>query len=249
MRLLWLILVLLPATAWAGSPTLRIDSGPAECDGVHGTYVAFVVPHVGSLLIATRPFPGGSSVGRISEGRLRFELAGLGTTAIETGGGAEGTEVWAMLDRSLDPGERSGCFAFGDRGFATVDDLKTYLHWFQRDLLFQLGEASPSLTLAGRRLVLEVTVEGFRPVDLEVVEGATVGLRLPGSEDLLLFLPVVISEQAPSAQIRVSRKRGEYFGPEALVPVGSVTAGAESTAVGGDPEVSIRIVSVNATDS
>lgn len=244
MRAALLILLLVPSTLFAAAPTLRLESGPGDCSDVYGVYVAFVVPHVGSLLIATRAFPGGEAVGDVEDGVLTFELAGFGTTSIQTGQGAEGTAVWAMLDRTLDPDDRSGCFAFGDRGFATIDDLKTYLHWFQRDLLFLLDDPAPALTLAGRTVRIEASVSGYRPVELDVVEGATIGLRLPESQDLLLFLAVVVDAEVPSAQVKISRKRGDYFGPDGLVPIGSATVGPTSVAVGGDPAVSVRVVSV-----
>ncbi|MCZ6508566.1 MAG: hypothetical protein O7A04_11050 [Acidobacteria bacterium] len=238
----------LAAQPTAGTPAavLRFDSGLGGCSGLSGEYVAFVVPHTGTVLLSSREFPGAEEVGSVADGGLLVDLPGFAgqRLAVSVDGGAV-TRVWGMVDRLLDPEEHSGCFAFGDRDFTTVDDLKTYLHWFEREVLFQLPsntEPPPAVDLVDRSLTLEVAVEGYEVVFLEGRQASTLGLRLHDAAGTYFFLPVLLSEEPPRALVKVFTKEGDYFAPDAPQRVSFVEVGDTDLAmVGFDPSIGLRL--------
>ena len=242
----------LGAAESGSAPVLTVQDGPGGCAQIEGVYVAFVLPNRGTVLVSTRSFPGGDSAGALSGGTLSVNLAGvdpMGMTATATRSTEAG--IWALFDRSLDPGSRAGCFGFGDRDFTTVDDLKTYLHWFQKEILFHLQAAGgrvPAVHLAGRRLALEVTPTGHAAIELVIREASTGGLRLHDTPGTFFFLPVVLSEAPPRALVRVFRKE-VYFSAEAPVHLGLVEVGSENQSlIAGEPSFRLRVTSIEAAD-
>ena len=231
---------------------LTVRDGPGGCAQIEGVYVGFVLPNRGTVLLSTRSFPGGESAGALSGGTLSLQLAGvdpMSMTATVTRSTDAG--IWALFDRSLDPGSRVGCFGFEDRDFTTVDDLKTYLHWFQKEILFHLqaeGGRVPAVHLAGRWLALEVTPAGHAAIELVAREASTVGLRLHDTPGTFFFLPVVLSEVPPRALVRVFRKE-TYFSAEAPVNLGLVEVGSEKRVlIEGEPSFRLRVASIEGAD-
>jgi hypothetical protein len=209
-------------------------SAPADvqCPRADGAYVAFLLPGKGSLLLGTQTFPGGRRVGKIEGQRLRVSVDGLGDYDMPTTDShAEPLPVWGMMDRSLEVGQRTGCFSFGDREFSSVDDLKTYLHWVLRDLFFRLRAADNTepldLRFADRKVSLEISTPGHRPATLQTREAGTVGLRLPDSEGVLL-------------------KDEPFFGEGTAQEVAFVTVGREAPGMTAtDPVLEIRTRSID----
>ena len=245
----------LAAQPTAGTPAavLRFDSGPGGCSGLSGEYVAFVVPHTGTVLLSSHDFPGAEEVGSVADGGLQIDLPGFEgrlpgfagqRLAVSVDGGAV-TRVWGMVDRLLDPEEHSGCFAFGDRDFTTIDDLRTYLHWFEREVLFHLPSTTEpplAVQLSGRSLTLEVAVEGYEVVFLEGRQASTLGLRLHDAAGTYFFLPVLLSEEPPRALVKVFTKEGDYFAPDVPQRVSFVEVGATDLAmVGFEPSIGLRL--------
>jgi hypothetical protein len=249
-----LCLVVLPALAAAAERIALAEArGPAgvSCPRAEGAFVAFLVPARGSLLLATQPFPGGRRVGTIEGRRLRVSVDGLGDYELETASeAAEPLPVWGMLDRSLDIGQRTGCFSFGRRDFSSVDDLKTYLHWVLRDLFFRLRAADNAeplgLRLADRQVSLEISTPGHRAVTLQTREAGTIGLRLPDSESVYYFQPFVLDEVRGTLAVKVLLKDRPFFGEGVAREVAFVTAGREAPGVTAtEPLLEIRTLAID----
>lgn len=236
-----------------GAQPLEI-TGPRDtlgCDVVRGEMVAFLAPGRGIVLLGTRPFPAGRSVGAITTDRLSASVEGLGDLELELAAGPPSGEVFGLLDRSLEIGDRQGCFGFGQRRFSDIDDLKTYLHWWVRSVLAPLslasGEAAPSVWLAGRAVTLEVAVAGHRPVQLRGTEGATFGFQPVDSSHTLFFQPFVVGRAGTQAAVRVSVKEGDYFGPGTTADVAFLVIGPDvPIPVPVDPPLTLRLAAIEA---
>jgi len=251
---LGLFLVALPAPISAAETiALAGVSGPAgvSCPRAEGAFVAFLVPAKGSLLLATKPFPGGERVGTIEGQRLRVSIDDLGDYEFQTTSShTEALSVWGMVDRSLEVGQRRGCFSFGGRNFTSVDDLKTYLHWVLRDLFFRLrsadNTAALALQFADRSVSLEISAPGHRPVTLQTREAGTIGLRLPDSTSVYYFQPFILDETQGGLAVKVLVKEEPFFGEGVVREVAFVTAGREVPGVTPtDPELQIRTVGID----
>jgi hypothetical protein len=248
-------LLLLSAPALGGSAATialrdaRVEGG-LTCPRAEGVFVALLIPSTGSVLLATKPFPGAERVGGIEDNRLHFTLPGLGVSDLDAHGSQSGLlPIWGMVDRTLEPGNRSGCFSFGERDFTSVDDLKTYLHWVLRDLFFRLrSENDPeplALRLADRTVVLEVSSPGLLPALLRVREAGTVGLRLPGSETTHYFQPVILDEDSGQVAVKVLAKQGTFFGEGAAREVAFVISERDVPGVAStEPPLEIRSVAI-----
>jgi hypothetical protein len=249
-------LLLLSAPALLGAPAATIVlrdawlEGGVTCPRAEGVFVALLVPSTGSVLLATKPFPGAERVGGIEDSQLRLTLPGLGTRELAARSSKqEPIPIWGTVDRTLEIGARSGCFSFGDRDFTSVDDLKTYLHWVLRDLFFRLrseNDAEPlALRLADRTVVLEVSSPGLLPALLRAKEAGMVGLRLPGSKTTHYFQPVILDEDTRRVAVKVLAKEGAFFGEGAAREVAFVISerdvpGVTST----EPPLEIRSVAI-----
>jgi hypothetical protein len=235
--LLALLLVSAPAL---GAPAATIAlrdarlEGGVTCPRAEGIFVALLLPSTGSVLLATKPFPGAERVGEIEDRQIHFTLPGLGTRGLAVHGS---------------PGGRSGCFSFGDRDFTSVDDLKTYLHWVLRDLFFRLrseNDAEPlALRIADRTVALQVSSPGLLPAVLRVREAGMVGLRLPGSVSTHYFQPVILDEDTERVAVKVLAKEGAFFGEGTAREVAFVISerdvpGVTST----EPPLEIRPVAI-----
>lgn len=247
-------LAALPALAQAAETfSLAETTGPAgvRCPRAEGTYVTFLLPNKGSLLLATRPFPGGQPVGTLEGQRLGVAVDGLGDYDLATTDShPESVPVWGMVDRSLEVGPRTGCFSFNNRDFSSVDDLKTYLHWVLRDLFFRLRSADNNeplaLQLADRTVTLEVSAPGHRAVTLETREAGTIGLRLPESASVYYFQPFILDESGGTLAVKVLVKDQPFFGEGAAREVAFVTVSRETPgATPTDPVLEIRTRSID----
>ena len=91
--------LLLFAAASGEAQTLEISASPNHfgCDQVRGAFVAFLSPGNGSVLLATRSFPGGARVGSVENGRLAVEVQGYGEVHADVGGAESGTPIWAAV--------------------------------------------------------------------------------------------------------------------------------------------------------
>lgn len=250
-----LVLLALPVI---GSPlesiavtNVQSGEGDWQCPGAEGIFIAFLVPGNGTVLVATKPFPGGQRAGSVEGSRLRFELAGLATQELRTESTHSGSlPIWGMVDRSLKVGQRSGCFSFGARDFSSEDDLKTYLHWILRDVFFRLrteDNADPlALRLANRTITLEVSAPGHSPARLSVTEAGTVGLRLPEAENVYYFQPLILDEDAGRVAVKVLLKKGSFFGEGTAREIAFVIAGREAPGVTpGEPVLEIRTMAID----
>jgi hypothetical protein len=251
--LLALLLVSAPAL---GAPAATIAlrdarlEGGVTCPRAEGIFVALLLPSTGSVLLATKPFPGAERVGEIEDRQIHFTLPGLGTRGLAVHGSPpEPIPIWGMVDRTLEIGGRSGCFSFGDRDFTSVDDLKTYLHWVLRDLFFRLrseNDAEPlALRIADRTVALQVSSPGLLPAVLRVREAGMVGLRLPGSVSTHYFQPVILDEDTERVAVKVLAKEGAFFGEGTAREVAFVISerdvpGVTST----EPPLEIRPVAI-----
>lgn len=247
-------LVTLPGFGSAAEAiSLAEVSGPAglQCTRAEGAYVAFLLPGRGSLLVATQPFPGGRPVGAVEGPTLRVSIDGLGDYDLPTTDSqTEAIPVWGMVDRSLDIGQRTGCFSFSNRVFSSVDDLKTYLHWVLRDLFFRLRSADNTkpldLRFADRRVGLQISAPGHHPVTLHTREAGTIGLRLPNSESVYYFQPVILDESQGTLAVKVLLKDDPFFGEGAAQEVAFVTTGREAPGVTAtDPVLEIRTAAID----
>lgn len=226
------------------------------CAEVHGTHVAFLAPQRGIVLLATQPFPGGREVGTLREDHLAAEIPGFGSLDLATGNGAartgsSGTPIWGMLDRSLDIGDQTGCFGFGPRRFSDIDDLKTYLHWFVREVLERLpqieGEPAPSVWLAGRRMTLQIESANHRPLQIRGTEGSTLGFQPDDVPHRFYLQPFVLGRAAKQAAVRVSIKEGDFFGPGSIKEIAFVVLGPdEATPLGTNPPIGLRLTAIEA---
>lgn len=247
-------LSLAPVAGAAPAETISLSGaggwGGVKCSHAEGSYVAFLVPGRGTVLLATRPFPGAEPVGTAQGDRLRFSLPELGAVELALTSSHPGpVSIWGLLDRSLEIGHRTGCVSFGDREFTWVSDLKTYLHWVLREVVFRLqppGGGEPlSLRFADRTVALEVSASGHRPAVLRVREGGTVGLRLPHSDVLFFFLPVILDEDGNRLAVKVLEKGGPFFGSGAAREIAFVEVATDSPGVTAtDPRFEIRLLGI-----
>lgn len=223
------------------------------CTEVEGHFVGFLRPGSGIVVFATQPFPGGEPAGSIRDGWLAATLPGLGDVGV-TARAPEGTSVWALLDRSLEPSENKGCFGFGPKRFSTEDDFKTYIHWFVREVLAKVPAApgrdpsvthGPSVWLANRRVTLEILAVDHRTISLRATEGSTLGFALPDSAATLFLQPFVLGRAARSVAVRVSLKRGDFFGPGITEEIAFVLTGPdEISELPTEPRLGLRLAAI-----
>ena len=221
-----------------------------NCPDAEGVYVALLVPQTGVALLATRPFPGGRRVGLLEGADLSFDLPGLPSQEMRVVQSSSGsTPIWGLMDRTLEIGSRSGCFSFGDRTFSSEDDLKTYLHWVLRDVFFRLRgpqEVEPlALRLADRTVTLEIAAAGHRPIELSTPEGGIAGVRLPDSDGVYYFQPLVLDQASGRVAVKVLVKEGPFFGEGAAREIAFVVAGFDTPGVtSSDPVLEIRCLGI-----
>ena len=239
-----------------GAAELVLDDslGSLGCAEVRGAHVGLVVPQRGIVLLGTRPFPGGSEVGAVEGGRLVVEIPGFGSLELASAESAGRAPVWGLFDRSLTVGESDGCFGFGERRFSDVDDLKTYLHWWVREVLDRVprtaGEPAPAVWLAGRPVTFEVVAEGWRPLELEIVEGSTSGFAPMEGGPTYYFQPFVLGRAGRLAAVRVWKKEGAYFGLGAAGDVAFVVIGPdEPVRVPTTPPMALRLTGIQTSVS
>lgn len=246
-----LAVALLALAAPTGAQELSVSGrDQLGCDTLRGDFIAYLVPHQGIALLANSPFPGGSPVGTVTDGRLTAIIPELGTVSL----GSEspsGTEVWGMLDRSLEVGDRQGCFVFGGFGWSSVDDLKTYLHWGVREVLanirydVSMGEEPPTVKLAERRVTLEILTPDHRTLRIRGVEGTTLGYRPRDSDVRFFFQPFILEGTTAKAAVRVSTKKGDFFGPGTTDEVAFVVIYSDqATTLPTQPVIALRLVAI-----
>ncbi len=243
------------ATAGAAAENLVLaaarGAAGVACPQAEGVYLVLLVPQDGSILLATRPFPGGRQVGSVEGDRLRFSLPGHDSQELETASSHPvAVPIWGAADRSLPVGGRSGCLSFGDRAFTSVDDLWTYIHWLLRDVFFRLRApevADPlALRLADRTITLEISATGHQPIRLRAQEAGIAGLRLPDSPTVHYFQPLVLDADAGRLAVKVLVKEGAFFGEGTAREVAFVVAGREAPGVApGEPALEIRCAGID----
>jgi hypothetical protein len=245
-----LIVVSMSTGGTANSQELSLTGDQLGCTSARGDYVAFLVPEEGIVLLASRSFPGGSRVGTVGGGRLEANVPGYGPVRLTVETGVEAT-IWGMLDRSLDVGEQRGCISFGGFRWSSVDDLKTYLHWGVREVLanipydLQSGQAPPSIELGSRRITLELLAPDGQRLRIESVEGSTAGYRPRDADSTFFFQPFFLGPERMQAAVRVSMKRGEFFGPGVTEEVAFVVIGTdEATVLSTTPAIGLRLAGV-----
>lgn len=244
----------LPALGSAAATLAFTDVQGAErvtCPQAHGVYLAMLVPRKGLALLATKPFPGGQEVGVVEDDRIRFALPGMTVQELPVTSSQPGSlPIWGMADRTLAVGNRSGCFSFGDRDFTSEDDLKTYLHWISRDVFFRLRAADDAeplgFRLADRSITLQISTPGHRPIQLKTREAGTAGIRLPDSESVYYFQPLILDEAAGRLAVKVLVKEGPFFGEGTAKEIAFVIVAPESPGVTPtDPVLEIRSAGID----
>ncbi len=235
-----------PVTAQEGRLGL---TGPAEITRcgevpVTGRIVAFVAPGGALVVLGGAPFPGGQQLGSLAPGGEAGgdEIAVPGVGSVRLAGRGP---VWGLIDRTLGPG-RPACLGFDKERFTWTSDLLTYVHWMAREVLWRLPEAAGrSLTVGDRRVTLEVSGPGLRAIELETVEGGTIGLSLPGSEARLLFMPLVLDADGGRVAVKILDPTGELFDAAPAAELAFVEAGSTAPVpIGTAPPVALRLVSV-----
>lgn len=246
-----LALALVSLFSAASAQELSI-SGQQElgCDSATGDFIAYLVPEDGIVLLATQSFPGGSAVGTVTEGRLEATIPGYRTVSFSSVT-PPGTVVWGMLDRSLQIGDRRGCFVFGGFRWSSIDDLKTYLHWGVREILANIpydesvGQDPPLVKLADRRVTLEILTPEHRTLRLHGVEGTTLGYQPRDSDVRFFFQPFVLEGASARAAVRVSTKRDDFFAPGIAAEVAFVVIDSDhATSLPTQPVISLRVVAI-----
>jgi len=221
-----------------------------NCPQAQGVYVALLVPGKGLALLATKQFPGSQQVGTVDRNRLRFGFPDLSSQELEVTSSQSGSlPIWGMMDHSLEIGDRSGCFSFGERSFSSEDDLKTYIHWMLRDVFFRLRDADESaplgLRLADRTVTLEISAPGHLPVRLSTREAGTAGVRLPDSDTIYYFQPLILDEATKRVAVKVLVKDGPFFGEGTAQEIAFVVAEFGSPRMTlSDPILEIRCVEI-----
>lgn len=247
-----LVVALVSVLSSAGAQELSLSgSGTLGCGAASGEFIAFLVPMRGIVLLANQQFPGGSQVGTVRDGRLQAKIPGYGSLQLASQTDA-GTVIWGMFDRSLEIGDRSGCFVFDSFRWSDVDDLKTYVHWGVRDVLAEIpldavpaAYVPPLVKLAERRVTVEIVTPDHRTLRIRGVEGATLGYRPTDSETTFFFQPFVLGPGPDRAAVRVSSKRGEYFGPGITEELAFVVISEDgATTLPTDPPLALRLAGV-----
>lgn len=238
----------------AAAPSLSLADARAApdltCPEADGVYLILLVPETGLAILATRSFPGSQQIGTIDGDHIRFDLPGVSARELPLARTYSATSpVWGMLDRTLDIGSESGCFSFGDRSFSSVDDLKTYLHWVVQDILFRLkarGEAGPfALTLGDRSITLDVTPHGHQAIRVSAYEAGLAGVRLPDSDIIYYFQPIILNAAAERLAVKVLAKDGPFFGEGTAEEIDFLLVGPEAVGrTSTDPPLEIRCAAI-----
>ena len=133
--------------------------------------------------------------------------------------------------------------------FSSEDDLKTYLHWIVRDVFFRLravDESAPlGLRLGDRTVTLEISAPGRLPVRLSTREAGTAGVRLPDSDTIYYFQPLILDEATKRVAVKVLVKDGPFFGEGTAQEIAFVVAEFGSPRItASDPILEIRCVGI-----
>lgn len=212
--------------------------GPVE---VSGRFVAFVTPAGTLVLLGGGPFPGGARLGTLEGGTGAITVPGIGTVQLHGTG-----PVFGLVDPTPVPGGRAACLGFDKERFTWTSDLLTYVHWMLREVLLRLPEASgPALTIEDRLVTLEVSGAGVRPIQVQAVEGGTIGLLLPGTEARLLFMPLVLHAAGDRVVVKVLDPTGVLFDGQEAAELAFVEVGGEAAVpIGTSPPLSLRLVAI-----
>jgi hypothetical protein len=245
-----LAVVLTWIASQASANEVALSGEQLGCGAARGEFVVFLAPDRGVVVLAAREFPGGTALGSVRDGRLDADLPGYGRLGL-TADAPAGTRVWGLLDRTLEIDGRRGCFAFGGFRWSTRDDLLTYVHWGVREVLSRIpydeaqGESPPAVELGERRVTLELVAPDGKLLRLEGVEGATLGYRPREADVTFFFQPFVVGPSSRRAAVRVSSKRGEFFGPGTTEEIAFVIVGPdEVTTLPTEPAVGLRLSAV-----
>jgi hypothetical protein len=233
---------------------LSDSGGDLGCAEVRGAHVGLVVPDKGIVLLATQSFPGGTRAGTLEGDRLVADIESFGHLELASAGSRAGTAIWGMLDRSLDVGASDGCFGFGARRFSDIDDLKTYLHWWVRQVLDRVpepdGDLAPAVWLAGRPVSFEIQAAGHRPLEMRITEGSTSAFQPRDSERRYYFQPFVVGRAGSRALVRVSTKQSGYYTPTEVSEIAFVAIGPdEAVPIPTDPPITLRLTGIETSVS
>jgi hypothetical protein len=250
MRALVIVLAALSA-ATASAQTLEVSNSPNDfsCPLVRGHFVAFSSPGNGMVLLASQPFPGGSPVGSVENGRLEVSVPGYGEVPASVEGAISGSPIWGMLDRTLDLGQKRACLGLEERRFSDVNDLKTYFRWFFEHVLDRIdlhpGEPAPAIWLEDRKVTLELLTPDHRTLRVRGDEGATLGFQPHESEHKIFFQPFVLGDGGDGIVVSVSTKTGDFFGPGTAEEIAFVRLSSETPeTIPTEPPVALRLVTI-----
>ncbi len=234
--------VVAPLAAQGDRITLGGPAETAPCAPVSGRFVAFLAPDGALAVMAATSFPGARSWTTLAPSGGDVAVPGIGSLSISGSG-----QLWGLLDRTLAGNGRAACLAFDKDRFTWTSDLLTYVHWMLREVLLRLpGPAAPALTVGSRQVTLEVGGPGVRPIQLTGVEGASLGLQLPGTGVRLLFMPLVLDGEGREVAVKVIDPAGELFDVEPARELGLVRLGTEAPVpLATEPPITLRLVSVS----
>ncbi len=227
--------------------SLRLPAGDVTgCGGIAGRFVAFVAADGALVVLAAQPVPGGQTLpGEDAPPAVTVSVPGVGPLDLGSAG-----PVYGLVDRRFGGAGRRACVAFDKQSFTWTSDLLTYVHWLFRDILFRLPGASPdahALRIGERRVTIEVTPEGFSPIQLEMTEAGTTGLTLTGSQTPYLFSSFVLADDPAGAEVavKVLDPGGPVFGGTTGRELAFVRATASQPAVTPTvPSFSIRLLGI-----
>ena len=247
---IWLSVSVGEAVAAGGRPKLAVSAPAFGCPAIDGAFVVLLDPGGRMLLLSGAEFLGGHPVGQASGGALRVALPRSGAWELSRAGSPTGpVEMWGAAYRARTDGV-GGCVAFDREQFSSEGDLVTYAQWLVNDVYLKLPKAEresfPALRLANCVVRLRLQPAGYQPVVLQVTEGATMVLRVPGSPQTLLLRPFVLDEPTGRVAIELSITDEPYWQAAEKRPLGFVVASVAQPATLADPAVTIQVETASA---
>jgi len=250
LTVIWLSVSVGEAAAAGGRPNLVVSVLAFGCPAIEGAFVVLLDPNRGMLLLSGAEFLGGHRVGQASGGALRVALPRSGAWELSRAGSPTGpVEMWGAAYRARTDGV-GGCVAFDREQFSSEGDVVSYAQWLVNEVYLRLPKAEresfPALRLANRVVRLSLQPAGYQPVVLQVTEGATMVLRVPGSPQTLLLRPFVLDETTERVAIELSITDEPYWQTAEKRPLGFVVASVAQPATLAEPAMTIQVETASA---
>ena len=247
---IWLSVSVGEAAAAGGRPNVVVSAPAFGCPAIEGAFVVLLDPGGRMLLLSGAEFPGGHRLGEANGQAVRVALPRSGAWELSRAGSPTGpVGMWGTAYRARTDG-LGGCVAFDREQFSSEGDLVTYAQWLVNEVYLKLPKAEresfPALRLANRVVRLSLQPAGYQPVLLQVTEGTTMALRVPGSPQTLLLRPFVLDETTGRVAIELSITDQPYWQTAEKRPLGFVVASVAQPATLADPAVTIQVETASA---